>query len=440
MSHNALSESQNNGKTLAAFFRGWDRDALAQLYFAPETPDRNVCGRFYRVTDLDMLRRALGLSSRAGVLDDPADGSAEAADEAVQLERARLHRNVMYRFVRDIFQRRMPWALLLRSAFWRERWWYTDQLESWLDSAAPEVVFFQSSNSTFAFDVVETICERRRIPMVMETTDDYVTWNGAPGPAKMVYHRAIVSAYRRAVGRAHAVIAIGGQMAEEYEKRFGGRFEVAMNAIPPRTQEVSLEMTSGEPLLVYAGNLGLNRWRVLVSIAHALRRLEEATGRRVWLEVYSLTQPTSQMLRAFGESGHVRFGGAKDSAFLESRLAQATLLVHVESFDRRNRRVTRLSVSTKIPEYFAADRAILAVGPADVASITYLSQHDAAFVACKPNATEIAEVILAALTDDRERERRRLNGKRLLQTYHSDEGTRRLIRGLVEGALTAKTP
>jgi hypothetical protein len=48
------------------------------------------------------------------------------------------------------------------------------------------------------------------------------------------------------------------------------------------------------------------------------------------------------------------------------------VLVHVEAFDNTSRAYTRLSVSTKIPQYMAAGRPILCYGPAEVASCRYV--------------------------------------------------------------------
>ena len=48
------------------------------------------------------------------------------------------------------------------------------------------------------------------------------------------------------------------------------------------------------------------------------------------------------------------------------------MLVHVESFDNKSRQLTKLSISTKIPEYLATGKPIIAIGPREVASLEYL--------------------------------------------------------------------
>ncbi|AVO40458.1 hypothetical protein C6571_03430 [Simplicispira suum] len=51
------------------------------------------------------------------------------------------------------------------------------------------------------------------------------------------------------------------------------------------------------------------------------------------------------------------------------RLIKADFALHVESFERRYAQLTKLSISTKLPEYFAAGVCLIAFGPADLASI-----------------------------------------------------------------------
>ena len=415
ISHNPFSDTQNNGKTLSAFFAGWPPQQLAQLYFTMDTPDFTVCDRFFRITDLDMLKKAFGR---------PATSSGritQAGRAQLGVQKSNLHRSRAYRLVRDIFQARLPSALLARSAFWTRSRWQTAELTRWLDDFDPQVVFFQSSNCTFAFDIVQTISDERGIPLVMETTDDYVTWYPSISPAAWLYHRSIERAYAAAVNRASTVFAIGGRMAEEYQRRFGGSWRTAMNSVdvaePPIESGPAPDRV--EPLILhFAGNVGLNRWQVLAAIGNALAELRERHGRQAKLEVYSLQEPDAKVLAALDIPGHCEFLGARDSEFLAKRRRASHFLVHVESFDRKNRRVARLSISTKIPEYMAAGRDILAVGPADVASIDYLSSEQAGTVVTSADPRQIAEAIESAVADPERLAAQRRTAHQLVLANH----------------------
>ena len=70
-------------------------------------------------------------------------------------------------------------------------------------------------------------------------------------------------------------------------------------------------------------------------------------------------------------------------------MKKADILLHVESNDLQYRSLTRLSVSTKIPEYLISGRLLLAFGPAEVASIKLLSDHN---VGCVIDADQSDEM------------------------------------------------
>src|SRR5690606_35599716 len=61
-------------------------------------------------------------------------------------------------------------------------------------------------------------------------------------------------------------------------------------------------------------------------------------------------------------------------------LSDYNLLMHLESFDEEVIKYTKFSISTKIPQYLAVGRAILAIGPRNIASIDYISENNVGYV------------------------------------------------------------
>lgn len=432
VAHNPFSDVQNNGKTLTGFFEGWPRDRLAQLYLTLDEPSFTVCGNFYRVTDLDVLKDLLRLgSSSAG----PVQQTSWQSDSKVK---ASLSRSRLYRLVRRVFLARLPLALMIRSVVWRRGRRDDDRLRQWLDDFAPELVFFQSSSATFAFDLVEQICADRRIPLIVETTDDYLTPGSRWSLTGRLYYRGMQRVYRRAVTRAYAVVAICQKMADEYRRRFGGSYVLAMNSVAIEETSPPTALTPDRPaVLHFAGNLGLNRWRVLASVGRALDELAERHGITAQLEIYSIDEPEPAVLEALTTSRRVRFCGAVGHDELREHRARADVVVHVESFDRRNRHVTRLSVSTKIPEYMASDRVIFAVGPGDVASIEYLRDNEIGQVVTEDSPPLVADALRALLTDEALRVRLRERAMTLAHRNHSRTATREMITRLALDAVGA---
>ena len=62
--HNAIGETNNMGKTLLSYFRGFSPDEVAEFYIqAKEPKNAEVSNSYYRVTDQDALKSVFGKKS-----------------------------------------------------------------------------------------------------------------------------------------------------------------------------------------------------------------------------------------------------------------------------------------------------------------------------------------------------------------------------------------
>ncbi len=366
VSHNALSSTQSNGKTMLAFFKNWDRECLAQLYLTTDVPDFSVCERFFQINDFDVLKRVLLDRRVQGRVVTRADIAAvKSYKDAVTAKRS----------VAMLKKRGAPLVRFARDLMWRLGGYRTRELCAFIDDFDPQAVFFQSSSGVFAFSLVKWICTARNIPLIMQTTDDYVTQMATWDPFSWIQVARLTKMYRWAVFYSSQVIAIGDKMVQEYRMRFGGSYYVAMNSV------ASLNLPKPETgrdkvRFLYAGNLVLNRWRVLGVISQCLKELDQEQNLKGELHIYSLNQPCPEGLRQLNNAPYSSFNGAVNTEQLNKLKTASDVLVHVEAFDHINRHITRLSISTKIPEYLASGRCIFAVGPDDVASIQYIVEHD----------------------------------------------------------------
>jgi hypothetical protein len=76
-------------------------------------------------------------------------------------------------------------------------------------------------------------------------------------------------------------------------------------------------------------------------------------------------------------------------------MAENDVVVFVESFEPQFCNVARLSFSTKICDYLASGKCILAIGPGNIAPIEYLVEENAAVVASTKNEVMKAIIGLA---------------------------------------------
>ena len=422
MSHNALSDTQSNGKTISAFFHHWDRDSLAQVYLTTDVPDYTVCGKFFQINDFDLLKRFFGRKSFQGrMVDESLVPSLIAIKKEVKNHGAlvKIRRNVspFFRFLRDVI--------------WTVGGFKTHALKTFIDDFRPDIVFFQSSGGVFAFSLTRWICKSYNIPLIMQTTDDYVTGFATLDLFFWIQHVRLNSAYRWAVNYSTCIVAIGEKMANEYKDRFGGNYLVAMNSVP----EIDLpKYTGGNDTVyfVYAGNLGLNRWKILVLIASCLEELRREEGLKGHLSIYSLIEPNPDELILMNQSGCSSYEGSLNTQELNEVKSRSDVLVHVEAFDKKNMHITRLSISTKIPEYLASGRCIFAVGPNDVASMQYLEDYDLGVTVMTADRAVIKERLREVITDKARRIHYAGKGVVVARARHDRKKTAELISQRIE--------
>lgn len=365
---NPLSRTSNNGKTIASFFKGYPKRSLAQLYFHREVPTSDVCDNYYRISDEDLIRAmARGKLPAGRPMAAARTRDVDAVDRVIPESVANRLRD--------------SWAArLLRSCLWRLVDLEHPAVLAWLDEVRPDVIFFCGGDANYLYKSVRGLARRYDAKIVYYITDDYVL----PVRTLNVF-QAINRAWTRRAFKAMCrdsslILTIGDKMSRTYQARFGIQSQSVMNLVDmPDSEPVATAPAHDVLSFTYVGGLHSNRWRVLSELANSLARISR-NGVQAQLRVYSGQRPDSAVLEALDRPPYSAYCGSLDREGVEVVLRESDVLVHVESGDRRSKRVTRLSISTKISEYMASGRPILAIGPHDVASIEYLSETDSAFV------------------------------------------------------------
>ena len=123
----------------------------------------------------------------------------------------------------------------------------------------------------------------------------------------------------------------------------------------------------------------------------------------------------------------------------------ANVLVHVESFDETNRLLTRFSLSTKIPQYLMAARCVLAVGPAEAASIRYVADSGSGIAVSSEDQDVLCAELERILSNPALRRELAAQARQTAVRRHDAETERKRFRTIVsevhsEGARRAKCP
>lgn len=386
------------GITLSNLFRGWPQDRIAQIFSARLEPDKSICQNNWQISNNDLflirqfqqIRREVATPSNSNRCD------------AVSM------RNTGVAYIQGGLLRQLliPWVDLLPYQF-------SAEFYDWLDSFGPDVIYSTLGNIRLV-TAVGQISRRLGIPVVPHFMDDWISTYSVPGKSfATLPHRAIIARKTKNLLRnAPLGLGIGDAMAEEYSHRFGCRFDAFMNPvqIPHKSESksvVSVPSQESTLRLIYVGGLHLSRFNNLRDIAGVIRELND-DGFNLELVIYAPSCDT-ELCRAMLSGNGVSLQGSISSEDVQEVLLGCDIAIHVESFSKRDTRYTRLSVSTKIPQYFAAGLPVLAYGPGDVASCRYIRDYGCGKVVGEKDIESLKNAICEFASDS---ELRAMMGRR----------------------------
>ena len=410
--------------TLTNLFQGWpsERLALAHLDEQASNPGGGLCRRVWHLSLADVpvyraVRKLLG-RHRERVVGWAAPGmpgglGASSGGSAVTW-RSRVHGVAS------------AWADLLPlyppPAFW-----------AWVAEFQPEVIY-SVLGSTRMLGLVRRLAVRFDVPVVPHFMDDWPATHYR-GWANYIPRKALLARLRSVIEGAPVGMSIGPAMADEYQQRYGIRFQAFMNCVeaPPECPTGESGQASSPLKFVYIGGLHLNRWQSLQDIGKALLALC-AEGCAAELVVHAPAGDLAQYGGDLAAIGTVRLGGALRQDGVALAMRNADVLVHVESFEPRVRDYTRLSLSTKLPQYMVCGKPILAYGPGDLASCRYIQDCQCGVVVGEQNANLLLEAVRSLAGDPQRRARLGRRGWKEARENHRSSVVRERFRSVLADA------
>lgn len=376
VSHNVLGGSSGMGKTLKTYFSGIPECRLHQFYIHSEVPtDREVCTDYYRFTDMDAIRAYIPFYKGGTLL----------GENDIQEERS--FSRTDQGLLGDVYQygrQRTPEIYLARNLIWMRKGWKSERLRNWIKQAAPDVVFLAAGDYAFIYEVALYIAEYARCPLIVLCTDDYYLEDDLKATAEPAgLHRLLgrsakkqlMKAVRKTMKRSECILCMCDAMRDRYRELF------RRPAVTVYTGALVRERAAEKPkdcIVSYVGYLGGNRHRSLIELGNAIADLSLENGPGA-IDVYS-NERRPDILSELEDAPGIRFHGEADPETAAKVIADSSYVVHVEGFDPESRKAVRYSVSTKIADYLMNGPCIIAYGPAEIASMRYLSENGAGFV------------------------------------------------------------
>jgi hypothetical protein len=377
----SIAAASATGFTLRNLFAEWPSDELAQIYTS-SGPHERKSDYEYHLRPGD--RRGLKwLGTRSG--------SSQVLMTGGNYARKSRSRDVS-RFIGNAIRPTLrKWLDLVPYKL-------PDHVEKAIVQFRPEIVYTLLGGiqiSALALRCAE-LCNARIVPHFM---DDWMSTAYAGRPDLVIQRLLLLRTARRVIRAAPVGMTISDLMAAEYTSTYGVPFYSFMNCVSVPVEmrpEAAFDPAVG-PRLVYVGGLHLDRWRSLKEIGEALERLN-SEGIPGKLFVYAPAEHLSEFSgRLAGPSMNI--AGSLAQGQVANALTGGHILVHVESFEKTSRQYTRLSMSTKIPQYLTAGRPLLCYGPGEVASCRFVEKNKCGLVVGVQDQSELVAALRRILQD-----------------------------------------
>jgi len=395
ISHNAISKTSNNGKTIRSLFEYYDKNDISQLYFhGSEEPDYDFISEFYHLSLIRHLKTLFKLKFKKN--------TNHFSESRVNVPKS------FYSF-----------SIILRDLLWDIIQWDTKSLRIWLKNFDPKIIFFVGGNSTFSHKIALNISRRLGIPLAVFFTDDYIIYPLSRNIIDKLHKRRLKKYYSKTIKHSKLHFGIGEMMCDEYSKYYKQTFFPIMNSIEIR--ETTTKNLDRNIVISYFGGLHLNRDNQIIKFAEICNNIFKDSNYKITFKVYSGEVPSNFISEKF-DKHNIKFMGFVNENIIQECISEATFLFHVESDEMYYRHLTRLSISTKIPEYLISMRPIIAFGPIEVASMQLLQNNGLGIVISSEENIEVIEKkLISAFSDPIDYEKLAKKSYRFAKSYFNKE-------------------
>lgn len=411
IANNPLSRKTNNGKTYASLLSNFTKAQLCQIYVTDLQPDFEIAHSFYKIDE------RLIIGNRRNVI-----GKEVVAEEVIISEEKTILENArgMHK-LKKIIQAftYTPMGRAVRSWLWGNKSLLNTDLRNWIEKEKPDFVFWGNGNINAMVGLVLEICKEYNLPLIANLGDDYFSLKYNANLFYDCYLKKLKNSFSSIAKNAEVIIVCSDKMKNVLEKKFGGNYCVAMNSVDRNDRFQEKEINKSKISMVYIGNIGIDRWKTLFLVGHALNKLQSEENVR--LDIYSGESLDDSVIEKMNQYPCMKLHGAVYGEDLYKVKSNADIMLFAETFEKKYKNLLETAVSTKVPEYLNTHRAILAVGPEYSAAIDYYKKNDVAEIVNSMSEIEIMQAIGNVIKQDKKRIERIERGYALVEKEHLKE-------------------
>ena len=364
---NAWNFSNSTGNTVSNLFAKLaDGDEVANVYCRNEKIDNNICWRYFKVTESDILQNLLSPQRCGNVINKRASIQKQLSNSPNGgMAYFRKHRYTIF--------------LLLRELIWLIPVWKNSRLKEFVQNFGPDIIYMHGHYNLYMHWMLSYCQKLSGAKVVMYWADD-MYGRKKKAPLGHFYENLLRKRFRKSIELSALLFGGSLQLCDEYSNLFGKKFVPFFK----ECKQIRLDenkVVNSPLMIVYAGNLLFGREGIMVKLVKAITQINNTGAHnRIFLKIFSNTPPSKESLRYLDDKKSSSFLGCKPYSEVCEEMDKSDIALFVESFDKECILSTRLSFSTKIIDCMQSTAAILAIGPKEIASIDYLSRNQLGYV------------------------------------------------------------
>lgn len=351
------------GNTLSNIFKGMvEKMEFSNIYIRDDKPCNTIVKRFFHISEKELAKSIL---TRKNI-----GKEVQAVAENANKENFSVAYNAA---------RRMRWnsMLLIQDMIGVMGCWKSKALDDFVNDINPDIIFGPLGRMPVGNQIMTYLSKKYNIPLVAYPWDDHFSMNKKSwSPIFWVKLFVERSAIRKCAQQSVFLYCITSLMQKEYSKYFNKECRLLYKGFDFK-EKPRIKQPVGILKIIYMGNIGAGRWKVLKKVAEAVNEIN--VDEKIYeLYIYTLS-PKSNRIECALNVGDSHLMNPVPEKEKMNTLKEADILLHIEPTTTKDRLMFRLSFSTKLVDYLFNAKCVLAMG-GYTASMQYLIENDAGIV------------------------------------------------------------
>ena len=379
ISEEVWQDGTNGGNVLSNIFSDTGYE-FAQIYCSAGQPQNRLCKKYYQMTDSMMIKamsRHMPVGSKFTVENIEKNENKDVA----------AHNKKFYSFFHQ-----HKWGLFyaIRDVLWNISNWKNEQLNDFLNEFDPDIIFAPCYAKIFMQKLTRYVADYTGKKVISYISDDgYTLHQFSLSPYFWINRFFVRYEMRKTFPYYSLVYTMTEIQKKQCEQDFHANMKILRKAVS--SKEIPNVQPVHTPIrMIYAGGIYLNRWKTLSKIADAIRK-ENEDGVKIQLDIYTANELNKKVDKKLNDGVSCVVHKSVNQEELKTIYSEGDVALHVESFDLKNRLLTRMSFSTKIVDCLSSGCAVMAICDEKQGGYEYLKQNDIAI--CVPKESQIQNIL-----------------------------------------------